>query len=313
MNSATSTPAVFAVVIFCVCVIYLQPRRRNSLPPGPKGYPIVGNVFQLDRRRPWHTLVKWKKTYGDIIYLRLFNQDVIVLNSAKVAGDLLDRQAANYSNRPRLVVGEYLTGGLFLVFLNLGTMWRSMRRASHEALNLRVVSRYHQSQMREGIQLALDMLESADNWRGHSQRFTASGITSMLYNKPSLQSSQDPATSFLDSAVDAISSACLPGKYLVNHLPFLESTPEFLAKWKRDSKEKHRVYTEKFLGLFLAVKESVLEKRETGPSFVASLVETQQRHGLDDKASAWLAAMLYLAGYETVRYYTYKLPYSSRE
>ncbi|ESK87004.1 cytochrome p450 [Moniliophthora roreri MCA 2997] len=298
MAFATSTPTVFAV-IFCVWVIYLKSRRRSNLPPGPKGYPLVGSAFQLDRKRPWHTLVKWKKTYGDVVYLRLFNQDVVVLNSAKAASDLLDRRAANYSQRPRLVVPEHITGGLLLALMNVGPMWRSMRRASHEALNMRVSARYHRPQMREGIQLAMNMLDSPNDWRNHSQRFTASGITSILYNKPPLQSSQDPVTSFLDSVVDAISSACLPGKYLVNHLPFLESMPGFLAKWKRDSKEKHRIYSEEFLSLFLSVKETVLQKRETGPSFVASLVETQQRHGLDDKASAWLAAMLYLAGYET--------------
>ncbi|ESK86990.1 cytochrome p450 [Moniliophthora roreri MCA 2997] len=82
-------------------------------------------------------------------------------------------------------------------------------------------------------------------------------------------------------------------------MPFLEYFPEFLAKWKRESKEKHQIYSEKFLSLFLSVKETVLQKQEKGPSFVATLIENQEQHRLNDMASAWLAAMLYLAGYET--------------
>ncbi|EEB91961.1 hypothetical protein MPER_09602, partial [Moniliophthora perniciosa FA553] len=34
----------------------------------PKGYPIVGNIFDLDLKRPWHTFVEWKKAYGDIVH-----------------------------------------------------------------------------------------------------------------------------------------------------------------------------------------------------------------------------------------------------
>ncbi|ESK86630.1 cytochrome p450 [Moniliophthora roreri MCA 2997] len=42
-----------------------------------------------------------------------------------------------------------------------------------------------------------------------------------------------------------------------------------------------------------------LRKQEIGPSFCATLVESHAQHGLDDNSSAWLAAMLYMAGYET--------------
>ncbi|ESK87808.1 cytochrome p450 [Moniliophthora roreri MCA 2997] len=92
----------------------------SNLPPGPKGYPVVGSLFQLDLNRPWHSLAEWKKTYDDIVYLRLFNQDVIVLNSAKAAEDLLDRRAANYSDRPQMSAVEYLTGGLNIIAMNHG-------------------------------------------------------------------------------------------------------------------------------------------------------------------------------------------------
>ncbi|ESK84495.1 cytochrome p450 [Moniliophthora roreri MCA 2997] len=297
MNLTTAMLPVLILIVLSVWVVYSNIRRPGKLPPGPKGYPVVGNTFQLDRARPWHTLIEWKKAYGDIVYLRLFNQNVVVLNSAKAAGDLLDRRAANYSQRPRLVVADYITGGLFFAFMNTGTLWRSMRRATHEALNVRASSRYHPIQMREVVQLAIRMLENPDNWLDHTHRFTSSGVASIIYDMRASQSSQ--IIPWLDEVVDAVTDASSPGRYLANHLPALELVPEFLAKWKRESKKKFHVYSEQFLRFFLSVKQTMLEKGKTAPSFSASLVESQERHGLDDTSSAWLAALLYLAGYET--------------
>ena len=51
---------------------------------------------------------------GDIIYLNVAGQPVVILNSQKVAADLLDRRAGIYSDRPRNIVSfDLLTGGLF--------------------------------------------------------------------------------------------------------------------------------------------------------------------------------------------------------
>lgn len=54
---------------------------------------------------------------GDLVYLNVAGQHIVVLNSQKVAVDLLDRRASKYSDRPRsIVAAEILTGGLFFVF-----------------------------------------------------------------------------------------------------------------------------------------------------------------------------------------------------
>ncbi|KAI3615364.1 cytochrome p450 [Moniliophthora roreri] len=289
----------FALLSLYAWVIYHKNRKTYKLPPGPKGYPVIGSILQLDGDRPWHTFVQWGKTYGDIVHFRLLNQDFILLNSAKVAGDLLDRRAANYSQRPRLVVTEYMTGGMTLVLMNPGTMWRSMRRAAREALNVRASSRYYPIQMREGIRLAEDILDSPEKCRDHVHRFTSSEIASFLYNNPPMQNSEDPVIAFLASYIDTVSETALPGKYLVNHFPILEHLPDFLSSWKQMNREVYQFHSERFLSFFLSVKEKLLQEKEVGPSFCAMLVETHEQHGLDDHASAWLAAMLFIAGYET--------------
>ena len=58
---------------------------------------------------------------GDLIYLNAAGQPVVIINSQKVAVELLDRRAAIYSDRPRNVVAcDIMTGGLFFGFSRYG-------------------------------------------------------------------------------------------------------------------------------------------------------------------------------------------------
>jgi len=41
----------------------------QSLPPGPKPRPLVGNLFQVPRRSPWKQFAQWSKLYGLLIFL----------------------------------------------------------------------------------------------------------------------------------------------------------------------------------------------------------------------------------------------------
>ncbi|KAK7041606.1 hypothetical protein VNI00_009196 [Paramarasmius palmivorus] len=229
------TILVLGLALTVTVVLLYTKAPTVRLPPGPKGYPLIGNAIQLDQKRPWHTFVEWKRKYGDIVHFRLFNQDVILLNSARIAGDLLRRRASNYSGRPRLVVADSITGGLFVPFMNA---------------EARV-------QISEAIKLSVDILDSPDLCDDHIHRFTASSIISIIYNKSSLQSHRDPIISSLDEIVHAITNAMAPGRYLVNHLPFLEALPNYMARWKRDSQELFRAYSKRYLSMFLEVKDKV--------------------------------------------------------
>ncbi|KAI0056009.1 hypothetical protein BV25DRAFT_1778561, partial [Artomyces pyxidatus] len=73
---------------------------------------------------------------GEIMYLRVPGMSIIVLNSLRVAADLLDRRATIYSDRPRLILtSEIYTGGPETAFAPYGDVWRRMKRAAHEGLN----------------------------------------------------------------------------------------------------------------------------------------------------------------------------------
>jgi len=46
---------------------YIQKRRNPAglpYPPGPPGYPFIGNVLDIPKEATWETYGKWAKQYG---------------------------------------------------------------------------------------------------------------------------------------------------------------------------------------------------------------------------------------------------------
>ena len=39
------------------------------LPPGPKGYPLIGNLFDMPAKKPWVVYDEWRKIYGKTFFI----------------------------------------------------------------------------------------------------------------------------------------------------------------------------------------------------------------------------------------------------
>lgn len=102
-------PSLLAVATAFIAILVYRFFRTivppgTSLPPGPKGLPIVGNLYDVPHEHSWLTYAHWGALYGDIIYLEVFGSPLIIVNSAKVANDLFELRSSNYADRPRMVL-----------------------------------------------------------------------------------------------------------------------------------------------------------------------------------------------------------------
>ena len=116
----------FFVFIYLL-VVFRDRKRRGGLPypPGPPSRPIIGNLLDIPTDAPWNVYANMSKKYGrryilgnthlpqlkpafqgDVVYLHVFNQTIVVLSSLSAIKDLFEKRAESYSDRPTLPILE---------------------------------------------------------------------------------------------------------------------------------------------------------------------------------------------------------------
>ncbi|KAJ3512156.1 hypothetical protein NLJ89_g3687 [Agrocybe chaxingu] len=297
--AARSNTWTTIITVFSFSFVYVQYRRSpwRKLPPGPKGIPILGNIFQLGKTQ-WFTFTEWRKEYGDVVYLNLAGQPAVVLNSLKAAADILDRRAGLNSDRPSYIVAsEMMSRNMFMGFTPYNDLWRTMRRASHEGLHKAVTPNFHPTQMKEAAILASEIISTPKNWDNHLRRAATSVIASIVYDTPTLKSEEDPLVMEVNQFTARLTKAALPGAHFVESFPWMKYIPASLAKWKQIALESYKKDTSMLTGLMQPVRNQIASG-EDRPSFSATVINDKS-HNMTEAESAWLAGSVYAAGAET--------------
>ncbi|CAD6271940.1 unnamed protein product [Miscanthus lutarioriparius] len=129
------TLTILVSVALCYVLFWKQQAARQApLPPGPRGWPVLGNLPQLGGKTH-QTLHELTKVYGPLLRLRFGSADVVVAGSAAVAEQFLRVHDANFSCRPPNSGGELMAYNYQdVVFAPYGPRWRAMRKVC--AVNL---------------------------------------------------------------------------------------------------------------------------------------------------------------------------------
>eukprot|EP00257_Ricinus_communis_P002117 XP_002512986.3 cytochrome P450 84A1 [Ricinus communis] len=109
-------------------IFLLRSRRKLPYPPGPKGYPIFGNMNIVDQLTH-RGLARLAKQYGGLFHLQMGGLHVVAVSTPEMAREVLQVQDGIFSNRPANVAITYLTyDRADMAFANYGPFWRQMRK-----------------------------------------------------------------------------------------------------------------------------------------------------------------------------------------
>ncbi|KAF8884193.1 cytochrome P450 [Infundibulicybe gibba] len=221
------------VVLALVFLRYLNNNRSanpNKLPypPGPKGLPFIGSLFDAPTEKQWLIYMEWAKTYGDIIHFKIFNQSFVILNSLERTTDLFDKRSSALSSRPPLpMLIDLMDWDIVMSFLPYGPAWRARRRLFHEHFHLSANEKYKPIQARGSRDFLQRLLETPDNFMHLIRHCFSATIMEIAYGIKVVDTN-DPYTTIAEEAFVGLAEAGVAGTFLVDLIPMLQYVPAWM-------------------------------------------------------------------------------------
>ncbi|TMW92767.1 hypothetical protein EJD97_012587 [Solanum chilense] len=132
MEPFTFTISAIFLSLF-IFILTLKPKSKTlNLPPGPPGWPVVGNLFQVagSGKQFFEYIRDLKPKYDSIFTLKMGSRTMIIVTSADLAHEALIEKGQIFASRPK----ENPTRTIFscnkftVNAAVYGAVWRSLRR-----------------------------------------------------------------------------------------------------------------------------------------------------------------------------------------
>jgi len=111
------------------------PRKSLAELPGPRGWPLLGNLAQIQPAKMHHRLEGWARQYGSLYTLNFAGRRLLVISDIDLCRRVMRERPDNFRRFPAFerVIGDM---GLTSVFSAEGETWRRQRRVFMSALNI---------------------------------------------------------------------------------------------------------------------------------------------------------------------------------
>ncbi|KAF7299260.1 O-methylsterigmatocystin oxidoreductase [Mycena indigotica] len=273
----------------------LQKASNLPYPPGPRPLPILGNIRQAPASFPWLTYQEWARP---IVHFQAFNNHTIIINSATVANDLLEKRSQIYSDRPQIPMTTMMGWDFALGFIPYGSRWRQYRRILHQYLRREASLDYRAIELKKIHDMLRLFLVSPTDFYAHIRSLAAAIIMSTVYNYD-IKPTNDPFVDLAEASLQRLGASVFPGAMFVNLLPWLRHFPGWLPGFGFQAFcADTRVLTQRMTrDPYVYAQQNMLEGRDTS-SMVAKILASGKAQG-DSKIIAEVAGVAFAAGADT--------------
>ncbi|KAL0326411.1 UNVERIFIED_CONTAM: Trimethyltridecatetraene synthase [Sesamum radiatum] len=183
--------------------IILRRHRKRNFPPGPKPWPVIGNL-NLVGSIPHQSLHFLSQKYGDIMQLKFGKFPVVVASSPEMAKQFLRVHDTVFASRPALAAGKYTSYNYSdLTWAPYGPFWRQARKIYlSEVFNAKKLESLEHIRIEERRNFLARLYSLSGKpviLREHLSRYTLSTISRMvLSSKYFSESEHDKSVVKLD-------------------------------------------------------------------------------------------------------------------
>ncbi|KAL3641477.1 hypothetical protein CASFOL_016445 [Castilleja foliolosa] len=181
-NSLALIASLFIATLIFISKTLCNPTRpKKKLPPGPKPWPVIGNL-NLIGSIPHQSLHNLSKIHGEIMLLKFGKFPVIVASSPHMAQQFLQTHDAVFASRPPLAAGKYTSYNYSdMTWAPYGPHWRQARKIYlSEVFNAKRLDSFEQIRIEE-VRVFISRLFSYSGQpvvlRDHLFRFMTSSIS----------------------------------------------------------------------------------------------------------------------------------------
>ncbi|KZP23267.1 cytochrome P450 [Athelia psychrophila] len=280
MDVYVASIAVAIVSLAVAALSYLASTKASRYPPGPKGWPLIGNLFDAPKAgSEWVDYHEMCKKYNsDVVYMKILGQSILVLDSLEAITELLDKRSNIYSSRPRFVMFVELQSDRTIPSRRTALMGYSCGY-----LDLKAKTSGQSIFDTPGSQIGATIID------------TAYGIKALPED--------DPVINLADEAVRLAGITIIPGRFLVETLPILKYVPAWFpgASFQRVAQEGKAVGRDLVEVPFDQVKRAMADGTAQ-PSFALNCLQRINLGGdveAQETAIKGCAATMFGAGADT--------------
>ncbi|KAF8124371.1 cytochrome P450 [Boletus edulis] len=300
---------VFATSLaICFHELYTWYRARR-LPPGVSG---LRCIFEIPSEKVWLKMLRFNQQYGNIASGSFFGYNIIVIGSAKIAEDLLEKRSTNYSDRPRSVMCGELSGwGKIMLLSNYNDWFRAHRKwFAQDIGSYASVAKLHRMIEFEARRYLQCVLEDSERNQAHIRKYFTSIILRLSHGYVT-QAGDDPLVDLAHVANSQLSMATAPGLYYVDFVPLMKYIPSWLpgAGFKRKAKKYAVVlrdlveiphnYVKSQVDVFLEAAGTAL------PSLSSRIMSRPDLTEELEDSVKWATASMYQGGADTANSVSY--------
>ncbi|GLJ19374.1 hypothetical protein SUGI_0349040 [Cryptomeria japonica] len=229
ISVASLSYSLAAGILLVILILFLKKKSNSSLslrpPPGPPGWPIIGNIFQLGDK-PHQSLFHLAQKYGPLMTIKLGMQTTLVVSSESMAREVLKNNDQSFASRTiNTVISAFSYKGTSLLWSPYGAHWRLLRKISNsEIFSVKRLEALQQLR-REEIYSTIDEIME-DCKQGNSTKIgekafmiSLSIMGKTVCGKKLLESGSAQATEFKSMVREVLELAGVPN--LSDFFPFL--------------------------------------------------------------------------------------------